>query len=318
METEIDRQRLAAALRPQIEKKHGSAGYVNLVRVSLLLTNPDGSKAASNDACIEEPVREGNSKALLISVDDLIDKIVQQCDTMAEGWGGMIRFLLRCYAGNERAVFSITFAKFVDETTDIDLSTGRPMGDIQPSRRSEFGMELSHRSKMFDATYRMSRDFQRDMMDENKRLRAHCAMQDAMIMQMHAAQQEAQSQALQRDIMLREAAEKREMGMQLLQKIMAYLPMFVQVLAGNKGQPIINTGSDPMFDAIVEGYRGLNSETKTMIQEFGVKLMPTLDDGYRGVLMKLLEQVQKKDQSKALERIASVSSSMPSLERANG
>jgi hypothetical protein len=317
---EIDRTELQQKLRPKIEKRYGSKtkpAWVNLITIKAW---PSGEPFSRDIPPIwQEEIREVTAGStatmpqLTMKIPTMIDSMAGAMESAAKemALNGTLRFIFELFVpGSDKAVATDHDSLYSEGDVPGDGSDGMG-GRFAGTEKQDKAQEHRHREQMF----RMNRDgikttmeFMSEQLDG---ARQRIKDQDALIVGMHKATQEAQSQALQREIMIKSAAVKEDMLMKAFSAFMAHLPIIAQYFTGG-GNATFNMGSDPRLSALKAVYSGLSLEVKQDLEMKVIDLMSKIDSASQNVMMQVFQDLKKTENVERAQEAAKRGGSLPS------
>ncbi len=320
----VDRAELQQKLRPSIEKPIGppsKRAWVNLITVKAW---PSGEQMRDQPVIFQEEIREVSAKPsasmpqLTKPISKLIEEMALAMEATASQIGGMIRFHVEMFIpGSDKSVFNHFSTLYGDNTNTHDMDAPFPGGQLGGTERGDKAADLRHREQMF----RLMRDGNKTIIETQQEmiaeLRTRVKEQDAFIVRMHAATEQAQSQALQRDITLKTANKKEEMLMQAFSAFMGHLPIIAQYFTGG-GNATINLGQDTKLQALKAVYAGLPLEIKQDLEMKVIDLMSKIQPAHQNVMMQVFADLKKTEQAENVALATKNGGSLPSGFGASG
>ncbi len=297
---EIDRTELQVKLRKKIEMRYGSPSKPAWANLVTIIATPSGEPQSKDAPPIyQEEIREVSAKStasmpqLKMPIPKLIDEMACAMESAAKemALNQTVQFFIQFYTpGSDRAVSSSYCSLYSegDEPNGVDGGGGRFAG----TEKQDKAQDHRHREQ----TFRMYRDGNKTVMEfmaeQLKEAQIRIRQQDAFIVTMHAATQQAQSQALQRDLLIKSAAVKEEMLMKAFHSFMGHLPILAQYFTGG-GNATINFGSDLRLNALKEVYAGLSLDVKQDLEAKVIDLMSKIEPSSQSIMMQVFADLKK-------------------------
>ncbi len=318
---EMDRNQVQTDLQRPLEKSYRVAGKVvkvNLITIKAWKSGgPGGDDDDSRATIYEEPCRnpEAGSDKLIEPISKIVNTICERMEATARKMdAGITRFLVQLRVpGSEKVVQSEFYSLYSDQGANhYDLDRGLPGGEMGGSERGERRYELRHREVMYQFNVRQIEERAAGDREEMARLRTALAQRDAQISRMQAVVEQAHSQSVLRDTLIKSAAKKDEMMQSLFGTLMANLHIIVQYFAGGSGATI-NLGESQEIQALKKMYFALDPELKGELDTALTKFVFKLDPAKQHVALKVVESIRNSEMGERLKEIEQIGSSKPSL-----
>lgn len=318
---EMDRNAVQTDLQKPLERTYRVAGKlvkVNLVTIKAWKSgSPGGDDDDSRATIYEEPCRnpEAGSDKLIEPISKIVQNICEKMENTARKMDtGITRFMVQLRVpGSEKVVHSEPYSLYSDEGANhFDLDRGLPGGEMGGSERGERRYELRHREVMYQFNVRQIEERSNADREEMQRLRKELASRDAQISRMQQVVEQAHSQAVLRDTLIRSAAKKDEMMQSLFGTLLANLHIIVQYFAGGSGATI-NLGESQEIQALKKMYFALDPELKGELDQSLTKFVFKLDPAKQHVALKVIESIRTSEMGDRLKEIEQIGSSKPSL-----
>ncbi len=318
---EIDRVELQQKIRPKIEKRYGSPSkpaWVNLVTIKAWPSGEPFSKDIP--PTFQEEIREVNVKStasmpqLTVSIPKLIEQMSASMEASAKdlALNGTLRFIIEFFVPGSDIAVARDSASLYSEGDEGDDGSGGMGGRHAGTDKQDKASDHRHREQMFRMMrdgIKMNQDFTGEQLKEAQ---ARIKQQDAFIVQMQKATQDAQSQALQRDLMIKSAAVKEEMLMKAFQQFMGHLPIIAQYFTGG-GNATINLGGENLKLTALKGvYSALPLEVKQELEVKVLEIMAKIDQSSQNVMMQVFSDLKKTDAIENAAKAVKAGGSLPS------
>jgi hypothetical protein len=322
----MDRNAVQTDLQKPLERTYTIGGKklkVNLVTVKAWKSgSPGGDDDESRAIVYDEPCRnpEAGSDKLVESISTIVNNICLKMESTARKMDtGITRFMVQLRVpGSDKVVHSEPYALYSDEGSNhYDLDRGIPGGEMGGTERGERRYELRHREVMYQFNVRQIEERSKDDREEMMRLRTALASRDAQISRMQAVVEQAHSQAVLRDTLIKSAAQKDAMLQQLFGTLLANLHIIVQYFSGGSGATI-NLGESQEIQAVKKMYFALDPELKGEFDIAMTRLVAKLPAAQQHVALKVVESVRSSEMNERLKEIEQIGSSKPSMKSLNG